>query len=78
MSSTHLHHGWAREEEKRRGWEGESFRSDGEEMEWLGMKMEAVGKRGGGGGGGGLNRGLRKVKGRTHLISINGWLVVRA
>ena len=53
MSSMHLHHGWAREEEERRGWEGESFRSDGEEMEWLGMKMEAVGKRGGGGGGGG-------------------------
>ena len=36
-------------EKERRGWEEESFRGDGEEMEWLGMKMEG---EGGGGGGG--------------------------
>ena len=43
-------------EKERRGWEEDSFRGDGEEMEWLGMKIRG----GGGGGGGGL---IRKVKG---------------
>ena len=33
-------------EKEMRGWEEESFKGDGEEMEWLGMKM----KEGGGGG----------------------------
>ena len=30
-------------EEERRGWEKESLRGDGEEMEWLGMKMKGGG-----------------------------------
>ena len=38
--------------QERRGWEEESFRGDGEEMEWLEMKMN-----GGDGGGGGCGGG---------------------
>ena len=44
VSFAHLHHGWARERD-------ESFEGDGEEMEWLGMKMKGGGGGGGGGGG---------------------------
>ena len=41
-------------EKERRGCEEESFKGDGEEMEWLGMKMKEAWGRGGGGGGLGI------------------------